>query len=124
MSVNQDYLDAVIKYLSVLEEEDLQLTQFNGKDAYQFHCPFCNHLVQGEATRAKRTAKLIRVQNDEWIFTCSRGFHKDCRGGYRSFHNFLLMLHPQLFREYQEALGMTDPRNHKAIKEYNLNHRT
>ena len=124
MSVNKDYLDVVIKYLSVLEEEDLQLTQFNGKDAYQFYCPFCHHFVQSEEARSKRTAKLVRVQNNEWIFNCSRGFSKDCRGGYRSFYNFLLMLHPQLFKEYQEALGMTDHRNHQAIREYNLSQRT
>jgi len=117
-SVNAQYLDAVIKYLSVLSDEQLQLTQFNGKDAYLFSCPFCTPYVHNPEAKQKRIGRLVRVQGDEWIFSCGRGFSCDCKGGARSFYNFLLMLHPQLFREYQISLGMLDERNHQVLRRF------
>ena len=124
MSVNQEYLEVTIKYLSVLEGENLQLQELRGKDAYKFHCPFCSQYVRSTDARERKTAALIQVRPNEWIFNCHRGFSSDCKGGYRSFYNFLLMLHPQLFREYQVALGMTDPRNRRALKGYRQYQRT
>ena len=117
-SVNTQYLDAVVKYLSVLSDEQLQLTQFNGKDAYLFPCPFCTQYVHNTEAKQRKTGRLIRVQRDEWIFSCGRGFSSDCRGGSRSFYNFLLMLHPQLFQEYQISLGMLDERNHQELRRF------
>ena len=66
-SVNAQYLDAVVKYLSVLSDEQLQLTQFNGKDAYLFPCPFCTQYVHNTEAKQRKTGRLIRVQKDEWI---------------------------------------------------------
>lgn len=117
-SVNSQYLDAVIKYLSVLSDEQLQLTQFNGKDAYLFPCPFCTQYVHKSDTKKRKTGRLIRVRRDEWVFSCGRGYSVDCRGGTRSFYNFLLMLHPQLHKEYQISLGMLDQRNHQELRRY------
>ena len=105
-------------------EQKIELTQVKDMDAYEFCCPYCTQYVQSEGAQQRKTASLLRVKGSEWIFKCSRGFSSDCRGGYRSFYNFLLMLHPKLFKEYQIALGMLDPRNHKAIREYNLSQRT
>ena len=118
-SVNTQYLGAVVKYLSVLSDEHLKITQFNGKDAYLFPCPFCSHYTHTQESRQKKTGRLLRVQGDEWVFSCGRGYSSDCRGGVRSFYNFLLMLHPQLFREYQTSLAMLDERNHKELKRFN-----
>ena len=117
-SINDQYLDAAIKYLSVLMEQKIELTQVKGMDAYLFSCPFCTQYVRSTDARERKTAALIQVRPNEWIFNCHRGFSSDCRGGYRSFYNFLLMLHPQLFNEYQIALAMRDSRNHHAIRAY------
>ena len=60
-SINQKYLEIVLAYLSVLEEKELQLTQFNGKDAYLFHCPHCTKFVHSIKGKQRKTAKLIRT---------------------------------------------------------------
>ena len=104
MSVNSEYLQAVVHYLSVLGEEEPEKTRLNGKDAYVFPCPCCTQYVQTDQAKQNKTGRLVKVQDNSWIFTCSRGFSKECRGGARSFHNFLAFLHPGLFREYQQSL--------------------
>lgn len=118
MSVNSDYLNATIQYLNILTGDEVVKDTFNGKDSYAFHCPFCSHLVQSPQARARRTARLIREGPDTWVFRCSRGFHGDCRGGTRSMHNFLLILNPDLFKEYQFSLAWTDSRNHQELKRF------
>jgi len=118
MGVNADYFSATVQYLNVLTGEELVRTQVNGKDAYSFHCPFCTCWVQSQEARKRRTAKFIREYGDSWVFTCSRGFSKECKGGVRSMHNFLLLLNPDLHREYQFSLSMTDPRNHQELKRF------
>ena len=104
-SINQKYLEIVLAYLSVLEEKELQLTQFNGKDAYLFHCPHCTKYVHSIKGKQRKTAKLIRTGGNSWVFSCSRGYSIECRGGAKSFHNFLAMLNPDLFSRYRKELA-------------------
>ncbi len=104
-TINQRYLELVLVYLSILEEEELQLIQINEKDAYLFHCPHCTKYVHSKEGKQKKTAKLIRTGGNSWIFSCSRGYSKECRGGAKSFHNFLAMLNPDLFRKYRTELA-------------------
>ena len=118
MGVNTDYLSATVQCLNILTGEELVPTTINGKNAYSFHCPFCTCLVHSEEAKQRRTARLIRERADSWGFTCSRGFSIDCKGGVRSMHNFLLLLNPDLYREYMFTLSMTDPRNHKALRQF------
>ncbi len=118
MGVKSDYFNATIQYLNVLTGDDLVKTTVGNRQAYAFHCPFCSHLVRSKEARNRRTARLIEEAPDTWVFCCSRGFHHDCRGGTRSMHNFLLILNPDLFKEYQFSLAWTDPRNHKEIKRF------
>lgn len=118
MGVNADYLSATVQYLSILTGEELVPATVNGKNAYSFHCPFCTCLVHSEEAKRRRTARLIREYADSWVFTCSRGFSVDCKGGVRSMHNFLLLLNPDLYREYMFSLSMTDPRNHHELKRF------
>ena len=115
MGVNADYFSAVIHYLNALNGEEPELINLNGKDAYSFHCPFCHHWVRTPKAQSKRTAKFIRETGDTWVFNCSRGFSRECRGGTRSMHNFLLFLNPGLYREYQISLSMTDARNRETL---------
>ena len=118
MSVKSDYFNATIQYLNILTGDQAIKTTIADKNAYSFHCPFCSHLVQSPDARNRRTARLIEESPDNWVFSCSRGFHSDCRGGTRSMHNFLLILNPDLFKEYQFSLAWTDPRNHKELKRF------
>lgn len=118
MSVNTQYLQAVIHYLSVLGEEAPEKTRLNGKDAYVFSCPFCSQYVHTDQAKQSKTGRLVKVKDNTWVFSCRRGFSKECRGGSRSFHNFLAFLHPGLLEDYQVSLGMLDKRNHKAIRRF------
>lgn len=118
MGVKSDYFNATIQYLNVLTGDDLVKTTVGNKQAYAFHCPFCSHLVRSDKARNRRTARLIEEAPDTWVFRCSRGFHHDCKGGTRSMHNFLLILNPDLFKEYQFSLAWTDPRNRTDLKRF------
>ena len=118
MGVNADYFSATIMYLSALNGEKPEAATFKGKDSYLFHCPFCTQYVYSKEARNRRTAKFIRERDNSWNFTCSRGYSIECRGGVRSMHNFLLLLNPDLFREYQFSLAWTDNRNHKELKRF------
>ena len=118
MGVKSDYFNATVQYLNVLTGDDLVKTTVGNKKAYAFHCPFCSHLVRSKEARNRRTARLIEEAPDTWVFRCSRGFHHDCKGGTRSMHNFLLILNPDLFKEYQFSLAWTDPRNHTELKRF------
>lgn len=121
MSVNSDCFNATLQYLNILTGHEVVKTTIAGKNAYSFHCPFCSHLVHSESARKSRTAKLIQECPNTWVFRCTRAFYPDCRGGNRSMHNFLLILNPDLFKEYQFSLAWTDPRNHNALIEYRNN---
>ena len=118
MGINSDYFSAVIHYLSAINGETPKPVAVKGLNAYAFYCPFCHHLVRGEEAKKNKTAKLTNQSGDTWIFTCSRGYSEECRGGFKSFYNFLLLLHPGLHEEYRISLGMTDARNHQAIRNY------
>ena len=122
MGVNAEYFSAVIHYLTAYNGEPPEPVTVKGMDAYEFHCPFCTGWVRNEKSRRNRTAKLINQSGDAWIFKCARGYSSECRGGFKSFYNFLLFLHPELHREYQISLGMTDARNHKEIRRFKRTH--
>ena len=108
-SVNQRYLDLVLAYLSVLEEEKIELTKIKGLDAYRFSCPFCTRYVESQKALSNKTASLRNVGGDSWRFKCTRGYHSDCRGGDRSFHNFLLILNSDLGQRYRRDLALVTP---------------
>ena len=105
VSCNTQYLQAVVQYLSVLEEEKLEVEEVNGKQAYRFKCPFCSQYSRSERCKRNKHGRLTRTGENSWIYSCTRGFSNECRGGARSFHNFLAMLHPGLFSEYQRSLS-------------------
>ena len=105
ISCNNQYLQAVVQYLSVLEEEQLEVEEWNGKETYLFRCPFCSHYSSTKRSKQNKTGRLVRAGSYSWIYTCSRGYSNECRGGARSFHSFLAMLHRGLFYEYQQCLS-------------------
>ena len=92
-------------FKSSLQDKIDQIEEINGKDAYRFKCPFCSQYSRQERSKRSKRGRLVRTGDNTWIYTCSRGFSNECRGGARSFHNFLAMLHPGLFREYQRSLS-------------------
>ena len=105
VSCNTQYLQAVVQYLSVLEEEELEIEEVNAKQTYRFKCPFYSQYSRSERCKRNKHGRLTRACENSWIYSCTRGFSNECRGGFRSFHNFLAMLHPGIFREYQRSLS-------------------
>ena len=65
MSVNSEYLEAVVKYLSVLEEQEMEKIVLNGKETYLFSCPFCSKYVQTDQAKQNKTGHLVRVQDNQ-----------------------------------------------------------
>lgn len=108
MSVNQRYIDLTIAYLSVLQEEEIGLTEINGQDAYTFHCPFCSQFITSAKNPMKKTGHLVRTSGNSWKFFCTKGASNECRakgGRERSLHNFLAMLNPTIFNQYKKDLA-------------------
>ena len=105
VSCNTQYLQAVIQYLSVLEEEKVEPEEVNGKETYRFKCPFCSQYTKSPKCRKNKHGSLIRTGENSWIYSCKRGWSNECRGGARSFHNFLALLHPGLFKDYLRSLN-------------------
>ena len=105
VSCNAHYLQAVVQYLSVLEEEKLEVEEVNGKQTYRFKCPFCSQYSRSARSKKNKHGRLVRTGDNSWIYSCSRGFSNECRGGARSFHNFLAMLHPGIFGDYLRSLN-------------------
>ena len=121
MGVNSEYFSAAIHYLNAVNGEAPEAVRVKGLDAFEFCCPFCTQWVQSTKSRRNKTARLINQSGDTWIFKCSRGYAIECRGGFKSFYNFLLLLNPDLHEEYRISLGMTDARNHQSISNYKKN---
>ena len=105
VSFNTQYLQAFVQHLSVLEEEQFEPKQINGKETYQFRCPFCSQYSRSARSKKNKHGRLVRTGDNSWIYSCTRGFSNECRGGARSFHNFLAMLHPGIFRDYLRSLN-------------------
>ena len=69
-NINKRYIDLSLAYMSVLEEEEIVLTEFRN-DAYIFSCPFCAHNYQHQAN-PKKSGHLIRIGGDTWKFICTK----------------------------------------------------
>ena len=107
MSINQRYIELVVAYLSVLEEEEIRSNKINGAEGYTFSCPFCSQFITTAKNPLKKTGHLVRAGGDSWKFFCTKGASNECRakgGRERSLHNFLAMLNPDLSRRYRRDL--------------------
>ena len=112
MTITEKYINLIVPSLAAAEGSTVETKPMNGGTAYMFACPFCSHLVTstGKSKLKKRTAILMPRKESKWVYTfkCHRAFAPECRGGPRSFRNFLLM--------YDQSLA------YKYIRELNHNH--
>ena len=106
MTITEKYIDIIHPYLEYEEDGGIGLVEQNGMLCLTFQCPFCTHQIRGVKERKKHTAKLI-PQRDGFnvYFHCKRGGSPECRGGYRSFLNFLRMFNPELAVKYQKEFN-------------------
>ena len=118
MNLNNQYLKASVEYLSLFEGETLSPSVVDGINTYSFKCPFCSFHTLSETYRNRKCAVLKEIEDDRWIFKCSRNGSDECKRGYRSFHNFLAMPHPSLHEDYVIAMSSLDSRNLESLIQY------
>ena len=104
MTITEKYLNIILPYL----DEDVDTEIVNGLKTYKFSCPWCSMFCHTEYTRSKKCASLTPVEGSyDYKFICMRSGSPECRRihGGRSFHNFLCMYSPELFRKYKKDLA-------------------
>ena len=80
-------------------------TSPQGLIGYKFPCCFCSCFVRTEHLRLRQIASLTpSTDSIDYLFKCRRGFSKECRGGPRTFHNFLAFYNSSLFNQYKKEL--------------------
>ena len=113
MTITEQYIEKIVPYLASAEGAEVKITQKNGGNAYEFPCPFCSHLTtsSGKQKPKKKTAILSPRYESKWVyfFSCRRGYSPECRGGARSFHNFLACYDQSLFHKYLRDMEHNKP---------------
>ena len=103
MTITEKYIAKILPYLD--EKVDTKL--INGLKSYEFACPWCSYYINSPKYRNRKCASLVPIQGSyDYKFICMRSGTPECRRikGGRSFHNFLAMYNPALFREYKKDL--------------------
>ena len=113
MSVTEQYIDLIIPSLSGEDSESLSIFKTDeGLIAYKMVCPFCGKFCKSDKSRKNQTAEIIPLKGSpkykgyKWYFRCRRRYSPDCRGGYKSFYNFLCMYDTNLFSRYVQELHL------------------
>jgi hypothetical protein len=110
MTIDEKYLHIVLKYIGVMEGEEVESYIEEGKINYMFFCPYCSSGTNpNRRHKLKKTAKLKPTKNNwSYRFSCSKGQSVYCRGSTSvptSFRNFLSMYNPLLYRHYLKELN-------------------
>ena len=118
MSVTQTYIDLLLPSLIESNYGTLSTTKTEeGLNAYSFSCPFCSKFVHSKKCKKTETASILPLKGVEkfkgykWYFRCKRGYSPECRGGYKSFYNFLCMYDHSLWTKYRDDLNLGSNRN-------------
>ena len=113
MSVTEQYIDLIIPSLSGSDSESLSIFKTEeGLIAYRFCCPLCGKFCKSESSKKNQTAEIIPLKGSpkykgyKWYFRCRRRYSPDCRGGYKSFYNFLCMYDHSLWTKYRDDLNL------------------
>jgi len=101
-TLNEKYLRKVLPYLHGLDGGECKEKIFrNGLKGYEFPCPFCSDYQSKPKHKRKRVAYLLpHKESFSWTFFCHRKQSNECFGDGKSFHNFLMMINPTLFKQY------------------------
>ena len=103
MTITEKYIAKILPYLD--EKVDTKL--INGLKSYEFACPWCSYYINSPKYRNRKCASLVPIQGSyDYKFICMRSSSNECRRIYggRSFHNFLAMYNPEIFKKYQRDM--------------------
>ena len=109
-SITKKYIDLLLPSLCGNEGGEVDTFTLNGKVAYKFPCPHCQSFYDNQEIRNKQMGELFQDQqmqysSSSWFFRCKRRGSPECRGGTKSFYNFLAIYYPQLFEEYKKEIN-------------------
>ena len=106
MTITEKYIQLILPYLSGPEDGVVEtFTTEQGLIGYKFPCPLCSCFVRTDELRVRQLASLTPYKDSyDYLFKCRRSFSKECRGGAKTFHNFLAIYNPSLFRQYKKEL--------------------
>ena len=108
-SITKKYIDLLLPSLCGNEGGEVDTFTLNGKVAYRFPCPFCQSFYDSKKIRNKQMGEIfasakMKYSSTDWCFRCRRRGSLECRGGTKSFYNFLAIYYPQLFNEYKREI--------------------
>ena len=109
MSITKRYIDLLLPSLAGNEGGEVDTFTLNGKVAYKFPCPFCQSFYDSKKIRNNQMGEIfeaskMKYSSSSWFFRCKRRGSPECRGGTKSFYNFLAIYYPQLFNEYKREI--------------------
>ena len=108
-SITKKYIDLLLPSLCGNEGGEVDTFTLNGKVAYKFPCPFCQSFYDNKEIRNNQMGEIfsatkMKYSSSSYFFRCRRRGSPECRGGTKSFYNFLAIYYPQLFNEYKREI--------------------
>ena len=110
MSITKRYIDLLLPSLTGNEGGEVDTFTLNGKVAYKFPCPFCQSFYDNKEIRNNQMGEIfaatkMKYSSSSYFFRCRRRGSLECKGGTKSFYNFLAIYYPQLFNEYRREIN-------------------
>ena len=110
MSITKRYIDLLLPSLTGNEGGEVDTFSLNGKVAYKFPCPFCQSFYDSKKIRNNQMGEIfaaskMKYSSSSYFFRCRRNGSPECKGGTKSFYNFLAIYYPQLFNEYRREIN-------------------
>ena len=108
--ITERYINLVLPSLCGNEGGGVETHIYKGQLAYKFPCPFCQSFYDNKEIRNNQmgeifSAEKMQYSSSSWSFRCRRRGSPECRGGTKSFYNFLAIYYPQLFDEYKKEIN-------------------
>ena len=107
--ITEKYINKVLPLLVGEDDGEVGFFYSNGRIAYRFPCSFCQPFYDSKKIRNNQMGEIflstgMKYSSTDWCFRCRRRGSLECRGGTKSFYNFLAMFNPTLFDEYKQEL--------------------
>ena len=107
--ITEKYINKVLPLLGGEEDGEVGFFYTNDQIAYRFPCPFCQCYYDSKEIRNNQMGEIfwatgMKYSSTDCCFRCRRRGSLECKGGTKSFYNFLAMFNPSLFDEYKKEL--------------------
>ena len=108
--ITERYIKLVLPSLAGNEGGEVDTFIRDGKVAYKFPCPHCQSFYDDQEIRNNQMGELfpdkqMQYSSSSWSFRCRRRGSPECRGGTKSFYNFLAIYDPELFITYKKEIN-------------------